>query len=194
MNIEKIFERISLPEELPEFEKKLIIENFEWARHFKNEVIIKENEDCDKIFFILNGAIRIFYFDELGVEVTRTFIFENEFCTNLISFSGQALNNENIQCIEDTALFFIKREKFYEMLKKSQILTEMYAKILEHFINRHLQHFQFMNTKNERQRVEYLLYNPSEVNERVKDKIIATYLKVSPEFFSRVKSEILHRK
>ena len=190
MTIEKIFEHIS-QEELPDIEKELITKKFKLQKFRKNEIIIKENEDCDRIFFVLKGAIRIFYFNILGTEVTRTFIFENEFCTNLISFSGQAPNNENIQCLEDTLVFSIFREDFYDMLHQSHILTQLYYKILELFINRHLQHFQFMNTLNERQRIEKFLQTSSHINLRVKDKIIATYLGVTPEYLSKTKSKTI---
>lgn len=190
MTIEKIFEHIS-KEELPDIEKELITKKFKLQKFRKNEIIIKENEDCDRIFFVLKGAIRIFYFNILGTEVTRTFIFENEFCTNLISFSGQAPNNENIQCLEDTLVFSIFREDFYDMLHQSHILTQLYYKILELFINRHLQHFQFMNTLNERQRIEKFLQTSSHINLRVKDKIIATYLGVTPEYLSKTKSKTI---
>lgn len=194
MNIEKIYKRISQNTEIPEFEKTLISQNFKFHKYRKNHIIIKENEDCNQIFFILKGAIRAYYLNSLGSEVTRAFTFENEFSTNLISFSQQSFNNENIQCIEDTLLFSINRENFYNMLKQSYILIELYSKILEYYINCNLQHFQFMNALNQRQRIEKCLNEFSEINLRVKDKIIATYLGITPEFFSKIKSEFYKNK
>lgn len=192
MNVKKIFERISNIE-IPEIEKKLIEDNFTFCKYRKNNILISDHQDCDKIFFIIKGAVRIFYFNQFKTEVTRTFIFENEFCTNLVSFSGKAINNENIECLEDTLAFYITRDKFYEMLQKSQLLTKLYSKILEHFIHKNLIHFQFMNTLNDRQRIEKFLKDSQEINRRVKDKIIATYLGISPQFYSRTKSEIFKK-
>ncbi|SKC11917.1 cAMP-binding domain of CRP or a regulatory subunit of cAMP-dependent protein kinases [Soonwooa buanensis] len=189
MNIENIFKHIT-DKDLPEFEKELITKNFNIQKFRKNQILVKDTDDCDSIFFIVKGAIRIYHFNNFGAEVTRAFIFENEFCTNLISFSNQAPNNENIQCLEDTLTFSITRTDFYNMLSQSHVLTHLYSRILEVFINRHLQHFQFMNTLSERQRIERFLQNSPEINLRVKDKIIATYLGVTPEFFSKIKSEI----
>lgn len=188
MKIEQMFDRISIFQEITQFEKKLIKENFKFYKYRKNQIIIKENDDCNKIIFVISGALRIYYYNSFGAETTRTFVFENEFCTNLISFSGQAANTENIECLEDTLAFYINREDFYMILKKSQVLTELYSKILEKFINKHLSHFKFMNTLNERQRIENFLQSPSEIRSRVKDKIIATYLGISPEYFSKIKT------
>ena len=194
MNIEKIYARISMNGEIPEFEKKLISENFTFKKYRKNTILVNDNEDCDKLFFVVKGVVRIFYFNIFGKEVTRTIILENEFCTNLVSFSKQDSNNENIQCLEDCILFYITRQNFYKMLEKSHIMTTLYSKVLENFIRRNLKHFHFMNTLNERERIEKFLIDFPEINHRVKDKIIATYLGLIPEFFSKIKSKINREK
>lgn len=194
MSFDKIYERISFGQKIPEFEKKLIADNFRIKKYRINSIIINENEDCDKMFFVIQGTLRVFYFNTLGKEITRTFTLENEFCTNLISFSKQDLNNENIQCLEDCLLFYITRENFYKMLEQSHTITKLYAKVLENFISRNLMHFQFMNTLNERERIEKFLTDSSEINRRVKDKIIATYLGITPEFFSKIKTKINRNK
>ncbi len=194
MSLDKIYERISFGKNVPEFEKKLIAESFTTKKFRKNIIIVNDDEDCDKLFFVVKGIIRIYYFNIFGKEITRTFISENEFCTNLISFSKQDTNNENIQCLEDCLLFYITRENFYKMLEQSHIMTGLYSKVLENFINKNLRHFQFMNTLNERERIEKFFFDFPEINRRVKDKIISTYLGVTPEFFSKIKSEINREK
>ena len=188
MSIHNIFERITFGKQLNEADKKMISENFNWLKARKDQIIIADTEDCDKLFFIVKGSFRIFYFNHPDIEVTRSFTLENEFCTNLISFSGQEGNRENIQSLEDTVAFYIRRKNFYEMLAQSHVLTELYAKILEQFISRHLSHFQFMNMLTPKERVEKFLTDSVEINRRVRDKIIASYLGVTPEYFSKTKS------
>lgn len=187
MSFDKIYARLSL--NLPQNEKELIQNLFTITKRRKNDIIIDENEDCNRLFFVIKGALRIFYFLPDGTESTRNFTFEGEFCTNLISFSGQDENHENIECLEDCLLYSISNDNFYEMLGKSPHLTHLYTKVLEKFIKYNVERFQFMNTLNERQRVVKCLKEFTEINLRIKDKIIATYLGVSPEFFSRIKSE-----
>lgn len=175
--------------EIPDFEKKLIANHFTLEKHRKNAILISDREDCDKMYFVLKGVIRIFYFNKHNTEITRTFVFENEFCTNLISFSKQGENTENIQCLEDCLLYSITRENFYKMMKESHVMTHLYTKVLEKFIKYNLERFQFISTLNQRERVEKFLSDFPEANRRIKDKIIATYLGISPEFFSKIKSE-----
>lgn len=189
MNFEKLYKRIS-SDEIPALEKQLIETNFKFKEFKKDEIIINQENDCNRMFFIVKGAMRVFYFDKLGTEITRTFVFENEFCTNLVSFSKQDKNNENIQCMEHTLAFCISREDFYQMLGHSHLLTQLYSKVLETFITKHLKHFQFMNTLTPRERTEEFLSASSPIKERIKNKIIATYLGVTPEFYSKIKSGI----
>lgn len=193
MSKKKLIDTVSQIGQITEFEKKLIDDNFIIENYKKNQILVNNEEDCNKIFFVIKGILRVYHNNLSSTEITRTFIFENNFCTNLISFSGQGINNETIQALEDTITLAIKRENFYKMLDHSPILLKLYTKFLEQFINTNLYQFEFLNTLTERQRVEKCLNEFPEIINRVKDKIVATYIGVTPEFFSRVKSEILKK-
>lgn len=194
MDIELLLNKVSDFGQFSEIDKELIAENFKIEYYKKNELLIKADEECNKIFFNIKGVLRLYHSNESSTEVTRTFIFENNFCTNIISFSGQDANKENIQALEDTTVLSITNEEFYKMLEKSTALMGLYVKILEKAFKESLDQFEFLNTLTERERIEKCFNDFPEITNRVKDKIIATYIGVSPEFFSRVKSEILKKK
>lgn len=194
MDIELLLNKVSVFGQFSEIDKHLIEENFKIEYYKKNELLIKGDEECNKIFFNIRGVLRLYHSNESSAEVTRTFIFENNFCTNIISFSGQDTNKENIQALEDTTVLSITNVEFYKMLEKSTALMSLYVKILEKAFKESLDQFEFLNTLTERERIEKCFNDFPEITNRVKDKIIATYIGVSPEFFSRVKSEILKKK
>ena len=194
MSFEALIERVSNFGEITDFDIELIKENFKIEHFKKNELLITSYEECNKIFFNLDGILRLYHSNESSTEVTRSFIFENNFCTNIISFSGQDINKENIQALEDTTVLSITNVDFYKMLQKSTVLMTLYVKILETAFKESLDQFEFLNTLSERQRIEKCFNDFPEITSRVKDKIIATYIGVSPEFFSRVKSDLLKKK
>ncbi|MDI9311374.1 MAG: Crp/Fnr family transcriptional regulator [Limnohabitans sp.] len=194
MSFEALIERVSNFGEITDFDIELIKENFKIEHFKKNELLITSYEECNKIFFNLDGILRLYHSNESSTEVTRSFIFENNFCTNIISFSGQDINKENIQALEDTTVLSITNVDFYKMLQKSTVLMTLYVKILETAFKESLDQFEFLNTLSERQRIEKCFNDFPEITSRVKDKIIATYIGVSPEFFSRVKSDLLKKR
>ncbi|MFC6267757.1 Crp/Fnr family transcriptional regulator [Frigoriflavimonas asaccharolytica] len=192
MSIDKIFKKVAI--ELPQSDKNLIQKYFTFSKYRRNDILINDKEDCSKMYFIYKGALRIFYFTINGLECTRKFGLEGEFCTNLISFTRQNKNVENIECLEDCLLYYITRENFYLILSQSPNLTHLYSKILEKTVKFNIDRFQFMTTLNEKQRVIKCLQEFSEINRRVKDKTIATYLNVTPQYFSKIKAEYFKNK
>lgn len=181
-------------EVFPEFERNLLEKYVSLAKYRTGEILLSEYEPCERLFLVVKGALRIYYFDPKGVEITRSFVLEDCFCTNLLAFSGQAENNENIQCLEDTVAYSIAQQDFYAMLAQSHFLTQRYAQILELYIARHLRHFQFMNMLSPKERVLKFLKSEVALQQRIKGKIIASFLGVSPEFYSKIKSEFLKQR
>ena len=71
---------------LPE-EEVFILSYFIKQHHKRNEILMQEGEMAQHIFFVVQGALQQFYVEDNGIEHTCNFIFENEFITDLESFS-----------------------------------------------------------------------------------------------------------
>ena len=148
---------------------------------------MKEGKICKTLYFLEKGALRGFYNVE-GKEITHWFAFENDFVTSFHSFiTGQAAV-ENIQLLEGSILWSISKEdltallnRFHELERVLRIAYEKYyIRLEERFINA-----QF---KTASERYQHLLDQHLHIPGRVPLGYMASYLGISRETLSRVRS------
>lgn len=155
----------------------------------KNELLLREGNICRYLYFLEQGAARGFYILD-GKEITHWFGFENDFVTSFHSFiTGQAAV-ENIQLIENSTLWRIAKtdlealyNSYHEIERLVRIVYEKYyIRLEERYVNA-----QFKSAK---ERYEQLLVQSPHILERVSLGSIASYLGISQETLSRIRSRI----
>lgn len=153
----------------------------------KNEFLLTEGKTCRHLYFLEQGALRGFYTLD-GKEITHWFGFENDFVTSFHSFITQEPAVENIQLLEGCILWAISKEtldhlfdQYHEIERLVRIAYEKYyIRLEERFVNA-----QF---KTATERYENLLQQTPHIPERLPLGYIASYLGISQETLSRVRS------
>jgi CRP-like cAMP-binding protein len=163
-------------------------ECFEKITLSKNEYLLTEGKLCRHLYFLESGALRGFYnLDEK--EITHWFGFENDFVTSFHSFITQETAVENIQLLEGCILWAISKEKltalfdqYHEIERLVRIIQEKYyIRLEERYVNA-----QF---KTAAERYHDLLQQSPHIVERVSLGHIASYLGISQETLSRIRSK-----
>jgi CRP-like cAMP-binding protein len=160
---------------------------FEQVVLSKNEYLLTEGKICRHLYFLQQGALRGFYTLE-GKEITYWFGFENDFVTSFHSFITQEPAVENIQLLEGSILWAISKDtlaglfnQYHEIERLVRIVYEKYyIRLEERFVNA-----QF---KTATERYENLLLQTPHILERVPLGAIASYLGISQETLSRIRS------
>lgn len=155
----------------------------------KNDFLITEGKICRHLYFLEKGALRGFYLED-GREITHWFAFENNFLTSFHSFITQQPTVENLQLIEGSVLWAITKtdlnrllSQYHELEKLLRIAYEKYyIRLEEKFINSHF--------TTAAERYERLLDQQSHILERVPLGQIASYLGISQETLSRIRSRV----
>ena len=163
---------------------------FKPSKHPKNKIIVDVGEVNQYMNFIDSGCVRLFFSSEEGQEITRHIVFDHQFATGLASFILQSPSQEALQALEPTILLRISRPDFYYLLNIIPAWETFFRKYLEFAYLNNLTIFQreIMKDATERYR-ELLAVNPHLVK-RLPNKIVASYLNMSPETLSRLKSKI----
>ena len=155
----------------------------------KNEDLLSEGNTSRHLYFLQQGALRGYYTLD-GKEITHWFGFENDFVTSFHSFITQEPAVENIQLLEGSILWAISKDtltglfdQFHEIERLVRIIYEKYyIRLEERFVNA-----QF---KTASERYEQLLQQTPHILERVPLGHIASYLGISQETLSRIRSRI----
>lgn len=154
----------------------------------KKEYLLKAGHVCRNLSFIKKGLFRCFYLQS-SIEVSSWFMMEGDFIISVESFfeqkeskeSIQALENCNILTIEYSQVQYIYR-KFPEFNFIGRVLTEKYYTLSE-------QRLYSIRMQRSYERYQYMMLNFPEIIQRVPSKYIASYLSVSEETLSRIRSK-----
>lgn len=155
----------------------------------KNELLLIQGQTSQRTFFVGNGCLRIFFITEDGQEATRYLAFENNFATALCSFISNEPSLEFIQALEPTELLYISHKDFYHLLDLIPEWGKFYRHYLEKaYVNNTNRLMSFL-TLDATERYKRLLNINPEIVQRLPNKIVATYLNISQETLSRLKSK-----
>jgi len=165
-----------------------LMQNLQSKVFKKKEMLLEKGRICKNIFFIEKGLIRCFYLLN-EKEVSSWFMKEGDVIISVESFFKQVPSYESIQALEDCTVYYISYEQlmhayvtFVEFNFVGRILTEKYYTLCE-------QRLYSLRMHKAVERYNDLLQNDPEIIQRVPSKHIASYLGISLETLSRVKSK-----
>ncbi len=176
--------------DLTQEEENLTQKYFEKQDIKKNEILLNIGEKCNKLYFVAKGLLRTFHLNKNGSEFTRLMVPEGKFCTILISFQEKISSPATIQALENGLLFSISLDNFQEFISRSTNAKNVYTKILEDYQNFQISHLEFLTTLTPQEKVEQFLAENLELEKRISDRVISTYLQITPETYSRCKKKI----
>ena len=106
---------------LSDTELDLIDKYFEEKTLEKKEFLLQDNKVCNFIAFIAKGSVRHFHVKD-GVEKTCDISFENSWVTDFQSLSYDTLGKMNLQTMEDTTVFSIKKQNLFKLSRPEKNL------------------------------------------------------------------------
>ena len=155
-------------------------------RILKKEILLKEGQVCNYIYFIEQGFLRSYYVNE-GKEITGWFMKENDIIVSVNSFFKRLPSYENIQAIENSTLHYVHFDELQNIYKDfiefniiGRVLAEMYYTLSE-------ERLYGMRSHTAEERFNFLLDKHPEIIQRAPVGYIASYLGISLETLSRLR-------
>ncbi len=175
---------------LTDNELKLIDVYFESALLDKKDFLLTDGKVCNIIAFMSKGAIRHFHFKN-GVEKTCDISFANSWVTDFQSFTYDTSSIMNLQALENTTVFVIKKKNLIELYQKC-VKYETFGRLMaEQVAQRATEIAMSLSSDKPEERYLNLIKNHPDIFQRVQQKYIANFLGISPESLSRIRNRIL---
>ncbi len=186
--MQQLFQHISTYYKLSEPALEALYESLEKKELGRYEYLLTQGQVCRQMYFLEKGAIRGFYQLD-GKDITHWFGFENNFVTSFHSFITGEASVENIQLEESSTLWAISKDKLTALYDEHHDIERLvriayenyYIKLEERYVNA-----QFRSAK---ERYDDLLKYSPHILERISLGHIASYLGISQETLSRIRSK-----
>lgn len=177
---------------LTESELQLIDDHFESSQLAKKDFLLTDGKICNFIAFISDGAIRHFHVKN-GVEKTCDISFANSWVTDFQSFTLETSCIMNLQALESTTVFVIKKEKLTALYKKCSKYETFGRLMAEQVAQRATAIAMSLSSDKPEERYLKLIQDHPDIFQRVQQKYIANFLGVSPESLSRIRGRIANK-
>ena len=156
-------------------------------RYFEKKTIILQKGDVENYLnVVVKGLVRKFI-KVRGNEITLQLATEGHMIQSEVSFHMRTPSDVTLETLEPTALICMDYDGVQDALQKIPNAEQLGRLIIEYmFIKKdHRYYSQLKNTTRERF-LEYMNQHPHML-QRVPQKILASYLNIKPETFSRLK-------
>lgn len=167
---------------------------FTYRKLKRKELLIKEGEVANFTYFVIKGCLRSYRIDPHGVERINFFAIEDWWISDLHSFLTRQPATSFVEALEDTHILQQTRDEQLRMFDEIpkferifRILHENYSVAMQ---NRILE----TNSIPAEQRYENFSRKYPQFEQRIPLKYIASYLGITPEFLSMIRSKKAKRR
>lgn len=162
-------------------------------KYSKNEKILEEGEVCENIYWIVKGLVRQFYYKN-GKELTEYMATENNICMCIESLFREQPTRLQMMAIEPAIVYCMPKAKLEAVAMKSVNIQILYRKILEESLILSQIRADMLRFESAIDRYQKLVKRSPQLVLRAPLVYIASYLQMTPETLSRVRTQTLLEK
>lgn len=168
--------------------------SFTEQRHYKAKtLLLKAGEVCTHSFFVTKGILRSYNMDENGVEHVVSFACPGWWIADMYSFLSQRPGQLYIEVNEETEVLVIAKEDQDKMYQEIPKMERFFRILIENSLVANQQRLIDNMSFTAEARYDKFSKKYSELLHSIPQKQIASYLGVTPEFFSKMKARMLKK-
>ena len=183
-NINKIV-TLSLEEEL------LFLSKTEIKQYKAKTVLVNAGEISNYSYFVNSGLLRSFNINDNIVEHVLSFACEGWWIGDIYSLISKKPGNLFIEVLEDAEVVLLTRESQNELFTEIPKLERFFRILTENSLVAHQERLMDNLSLTAEERFDKFCKRYPTIIQRVPQKQIASYIGVTPEFFSKMKSRLL---
>lgn len=185
-NISKI---ITLtPEEQALFLSKIEIKNFK-----AKTILLSAGEICKHSYFVNSGLIRSFNINDNIVEHVLGFACQGWWIGDMYSLLSQKPGNLFIEVLENAEVVLLTKENQELLYKEIPKLERFFRILTENSLVANQERLMDNLSLSAEERFEKFCKKYPTLIQQISQKHIASYIGVTPEFFSKMKSKLLRK-
>lgn len=164
------------------------------VRHIKKKKnILNEGDPANMMFYVNEGLFRYYIFDEQGIEHTIDLVAQHNWFGDAKAFLSQESAEINVEALEDSQVFVLSYEDLNRFYDEIPMFERLVRRIVEHYFIKSLERSKKVSRAGypaQERYLEFLRSHPKLEN-RVPSIYLASYLGITPETLSRLRSQVL---
>ena len=188
-----ILNNISKIVSLTEAEQKLFLSRIEIKQFKAKSILISPGEICKHSYFVNSGLLRSFNINDNIVEHVLQFACEGWWIGDMYSLLSQKPGNLFVEVLEDSEVVLLSKENQEQLYFEIPKLERFFRILTENSLVAHQDRLMDNLSLSAEDRFEKFCKRYPTLIQRVPQKQIASYIGVTPEFFSKMKSRMLRK-
>lgn len=183
---QKVSDAIEITDEEFEYAKTLFIPK----KLRKKRFILEEGEVGKYTIFVEKGLLRSFTVDDKGNEHILQFGMQGWWAGDLYSFLTAEPSTYNIEALEDSELLLISKPSWDTLLKEVPAFERFFRVLIQNSLIATQRRLLRTMSQTAEEKYQKLLQEFPDIVQRVPQHMIASYIGVSRETLSRVRSQM----
>ena len=155
----------------------------------KWHVLLEHDTVCNYVYFIDSGLTRTFYLKD-GKDVTDWISDENSFACSIISFITRKPDRRTIELLEPSVLYALHYNDLESLCVKHHDIEKLFRHLVSFGLVQLQQKFDDLHFATALQRYQNLMTNHPTFIQRVPLGMVASYLGITQETLSRIRSQV----
>lgn len=189
MTYDNLFTHIEHKVQLTPAEKEHIQSFFRQKKVRKRQFLLQEGTICSDFAFVSKGLVKSYVLDEKGHENINLFGWEGWWMADFQSFLFQTPATLAIEAIEDCELWLLSRANYDKMLAEVPVMERYFRLVYEKSLATKDQRLVLAHTLSAEEKYLHLVETYPELLQRIPQSLLASFLGLTPETFSRVKNK-----
>ncbi|MBF03095.1 MAG: hypothetical protein CMP76_07345 [Flavobacterium sp.] len=189
-----ILDNISKITPLTDSEKEFILSKTEVKEYKAKTLLHSAGEICKHSYFVNSGIVRSFNINDHIVEHVLHFACEGWWIGDMYSLLSQKPGNLFIEVLEDAEVVLLSKENQEILYHEIPKLERFFRILMEKSLVAHQERLMDNLSLSAEERFEKFCNRYPSLIQNVPQKQIASYIGVTPEFFSKMKAKLLRKK
>jgi CRP/FNR family transcriptional regulator, anaerobic regulatory protein len=185
-NIEKIVS-------LSDLEKETILSKIEVKQYTAKTVLLNAGEVCKHSYFVNSGILRSFNINDNIVEHVLQFACEGWWIGDMYSLITQKPGNLYVEVNEDAEVVLLSKENQEILYQEIPKLERFFRILTENSLVANQERLMDNLSLSAEERFEKFCSKYPTLIQKVPQKQVASYIGVTPEFFSKMKAKMLRK-
>jgi len=191
--MQSILENIAKHVALTPQEEELFLSKTETKQFKAKTILLSSGEIANCTYFVNSGILRSFNINDNIIEHVLHFACEGWWIGDMYSYISGKPGNLFIEVLEDAEVVLISKENQQILYKEIPKLERFFRILAENSLVAHQERLMDSLSLSAEERFEKMCKKYPSLIQKVAQKQLASYIGVTPEFFSKMKSRLLKK-